>query len=230
MRIAVTLVCLLALASCVPVSTKSIVRDDEQLFDPQLVGAWGEPDEQGTWVFDGANNYDGNGPDGKPQYRAYDVTYTEDGQASHLKGRLTKLDGETFLDLTPDRDLPGNAGGRFIELMLSQPLHTWVKVAVSDGKLQLTPVDLDWLNRTLKTDAGAIAHMEGQDKDWPIITAGTQKLRQFIERHMHDEGFFGQMGDLTHVPLPPAEPSPPGSTGTSYDNQYRQATQSHTGP
>ena len=234
MRFAVITVMLFALSGCIPVSLHSICNPDDKAFDPQYVGTWG--DGSGYWELLGGGNVttmqDGAGRVISEEYYAYDVYYTEAGKSSELHGRLTQIDGVTFLDLSPMRDFSsrrGNEdiGGKMIELMLSWPMHTWVKIAVQDGKLQMTPVSLDWLNAELQKDPGALPHIYPDDSQWPIITASTEELRAFISAHMNDQGFFGEMGDLKHLG-PPTHHNITGiqQGDSSYDSQYRNTTTS----
>jgi hypothetical protein len=232
MRFALVTLMLFALTGCIPVSLHSICKPDDKTFDPQYVGTWG--DGSGYWELLGGGNVttmqDETGLVISEEHYAYDVYYTEAGKSSELHGQLTQIDGVTFLDLSPLRDFSsrrGNddIGGKMIELMLSWPMHTWVKIAVKDGKLQLTPVNLDFINGLLEHDPAALPHLYADDTRWPIITASTDELRSFISAHMKDDGFFGEMGDLKHLG-PPTRHNVGGiQTGnSSYDSQYRNQT------
>lgn len=226
--------CLLALTGCIPISLHAIADGEHDYFDPQYVGTWGEG--EGYWELIGGD-VGGSHPDPAGgneyvmDYSSYDVYYTEAGKSSSLQGRLTTIDGVTFLDLAPRRGYysrlgDSGPGGEFIEQMLSLPMHTWVKIAVVNGKLEMTPVSLDFINNLLERDPAALPHIDmEQDSNWPIITASTEELRAFISAHMHDEGFFAEQSGLTRLGMPASHGSKGIQSGNSnYDSQYRNQT------
>jgi hypothetical protein len=223
---------LLACTGCIPVSLHTIAS--EAHFEQRYIGVWGEGG--GYWEIV-AGTISGSHPDpaGGNEYimehSDYEVYYTESGKTSELTARLTRIDGVDFLDLSPQHgknSLWGNhdIGGKFLEELLTLPLHTWVKVDVVEGKLRMLPVDLDYINGVLEQDPNALPHISTGDEDWPIITASPDQLRAFIAKHMHNAGFFGEMADLTKLGNSQSrhKRSEIQSGSSNYDSQYRSQT------
>ena len=231
MRTLVIAACLLACTSCIPVSLHSIAQGEHRIFDPKYIGVWGDV-EGGAWELRGGQvNGSHPDPDGGGEYVMeydnYDVYYTESGKTSALVGELTTIDGVQFLDLSPQHGINsrwGNnePGGGFLEELLSLPLHTWVKISVVDDKLRLQPVDLDYIHAVLEKDPSALPHLYPDNGDWSIVTASSDQLRAFIATHMHNEGFFGELGDLPKLSMPQPRTRSRVQTGANnYDSQYR---------
>jgi len=170
-----TLSFLFMLAGCVP-SLNPLYTDQDLIFDSALLGVWTDKDSKEIWELRQA--------DGKQ----YKLVYTdEDGKKGEFTAHLLKVDGRTFLDLTPvDLILPQNDfyKGHFL------PTHTFVLITQTAGSVQISFPEPEWLKKILAKNPTAIRHekMAGEI----LLTASTKDLQKFLLAHLNTEGAFAK--------------------------------------
>lgn len=190
MRALKKLICLglLALAGgCVP-SLNPLYTEQDLVFDPALVGVWGDDNKMAgskeSWAFTKA---------GEKEYRA---VYTDnDGNPGEFVAHLAKIEGRLFLDLYPEApDLKEND---FYKMHLI-PVHTFLLVSQIGPTLKMAVMDPDWMKKYLEEHPDALPH-QLRDKA-VILTASTEELQAFVLAHLKDEDMFGKPSDIPRKP------------------------------
>ena len=175
------------LAGCVPVMSLHPLFDKQHLvFDEKLLGTF-EADDV-TWEFTRAEDPN-----------AYQLIYTavskEDPNV--LKGlfeaRLVNLDNHLFLDIFPKEGPWGDEEELDrtkwpLNAFFMRPLHTFIKVEISESKLKLRLTDDDNLKKLLKAEPNAVKHelVDGT----PVLTASTQQLQSFVLKFADSNQLF----------------------------------------
>ncbi|HEX5104135.1 MAG TPA: hypothetical protein VFV87_10010 [Pirellulaceae bacterium] len=154
------------LAGCIP-SLNAVYTEETLDFDPALVGTWQQPGAKARWEFS------------KLDDKSYRLIYTdEEGQQGRFIGRLAKLDGESFLDLFPE-DIEMDAVG-FYKFHLV-PIHTIYRLQRPEGKLKLSAIDFQWLDKYLNDHPGEIQYATFSGRK--LITAPTASVQTFVLAH-----------------------------------------------
>ena len=172
------------LTGCVPQTLFPLYSDETLTFEPLLLGAWGEDDEDERWTFSGHNPH---------FYRL--VHRDEDGRESAFEARLVELGGQLFLDLFPED--PEEEWNDLFSLHIL-PVHTFMHVVVTEDELQLTFMDLDWLKDYLEENPTALGH-KMLDDDQVLVIAPTEELQAFVVEHLNTKGAFDDPGILKRV-------------------------------
>jgi hypothetical protein len=146
-------------------SLQPLYTEEDLIFEPKLLGAWvtgGGSDELLAFVKSGENEY-------KVMTNIYPFS---------LKGRLMKLGGCLFLDLTPaDTDD-----------VFSIPGHLFVKIQVNGDTLNLALLDSDWAKRV--ADAGNLGLSHTLVGGRVVLTAPVEDLQAFVALHAGDGSIF----------------------------------------
>lgn len=169
------------LLACEPaLSLHPVFTEKDVVFEPALLGAWGEKDEETTVLF--FQRFGEN---------AYEITLTEDNQEkSRFKGRVARLGNFLFLDALPAEP----ASGRGILDMHRLPAHSISRLWIEGDTLFLAPLEEDWVEEKIKENKAAIAHMFIEDRC--VITAPTADLQRFLLKYAEDEKAFPKEGPL----------------------------------
>jgi hypothetical protein len=217
------IVAVLLLTGCLPVSLRPLYSEHDLYFDQALLGEW--TDSAGAqWRFEPLRD-EGEVAKAKAAgveldltgVTGYRVTLIDaNSRAARFDGRLTKIDGVPFLDLTVAGSEHIGGSGELADV-LRIPVHTWVRLDFDNGKFDLRPLNSEWMLQYLQSPRGQteLTHAYINER-WPLITDTTHELRQFIARHMDEPGFFAAAGDLTGTKVRQGN--------SNYDSQYRQAT------
>jgi hypothetical protein len=178
-RIGILLGVVVALTGCVP-SLHPLYTDEDLIFDPALVGTWGDEDSQDTWTF---------AKSGEKEYR---LVYTDqEGKKGKFVAHLLKVDGRMYLDLFPDEpDLEAND---FYKGHLL-PVHSFMRIATIEPNLRCASVNPEWLDEFLKQNPDAIKHERLEDG--VVLTAQPKELQAFLAKHDTTEGAFGDFSDM----------------------------------
>jgi len=162
-------------ASCVR-SLQPLYEDGDLVFEPRLVGSWTDEDGEDSWTFE---RYD---------EKEYLLTCRtgEDREAAVFRGRLGKLGGAYFLDLTPEKKTGGKPGNEFLALHLV-PAHTFWRVRFEDG-LHLDPFSPDWLKEAIASGRVKTAHYAAPEEI--ILTAGPKDLQALLAGLAKDDEAF----------------------------------------
>ena len=161
------------LGGCLTVSLQPLYTENDLVFEPSLVGRWGDPDDDRNdqWLFEAA------GED------AYTLTIIEDGQPeATFEGRLLRLKDHLFLDL-----FPKSAAGKndFLDSHLV-PAHSFWRVEVNDETLRLGILKREWLEVELREGRLNLPHEARNDV--LVLTVATSELQAFVLSHL-EEGF-----------------------------------------
>ncbi|MCX7824485.1 MAG: hypothetical protein N2689_02895 [Verrucomicrobiae bacterium] len=161
---------------CVP-SLHPLYTDKDLVFEPGLVGKWGEPDETDTWTFEKSGD------------KLYTLTTTAKGVPAKFEARLVRLGKHLFLDTYPEE--PDFENGLY-KIHLIRVHYFW-KVALKGDTLEIGPLNLGWLMRMIDEKKIAVRHETyGDDKPIILLTASTKDLQALIARYADDPEAFGE--------------------------------------
>lgn len=147
--------------ACTVRSLQPLYTEKDLIFDPKLLGMWAKSDD--LVIF---QRYEEN---------SYTVRV---GESPKLMGRLVKLGGELFLDLTPaETDDAFNIPG-----------HLFVKIRVDGDALQTALLDADWVENAADYGALGLSHFRIGGK--VVLTASPKELQAFVARYAGDGGAF----------------------------------------
>ena len=172
------------LTGCVPQTLFPLYSDETLTFEPLLLGAWQEDDEDARWTFSAHDPH---------SYRL--VHRDSDGRESEFEAHLIELGGELFLDLFPE-DSDEDWNDLFTLHVL--PVHTFLHVVVGEDELQLTFMELDWLRDYLEENPTDLMHAVNR-KDQVLVTAPTEEMQAFVVEHLKTEGAFDEPGILKRI-------------------------------
>jgi hypothetical protein len=110
---------------CLPVrSIHPFYTQDNIAFTQDLVGRWGDPKDDGTWMFVS---------DDKKTYSLY---IEEDNEVASFKATLFLVDDTFMLDVVPN-SLFEECGKDNIEVTHVLPLHGLLKMEIQDNRLYI---------------------------------------------------------------------------------------------
>ncbi len=161
-----TLVGTIFLAGCVP-TLNPVYTEENLVFESSVLGVWKQENTKATWDFT---------KHGDKQYRL--VFTDKTGQSGRFIAHLAKIDETTFLDLSLEKsEIEANAFYKYHLL----PIHSVYMVKKLEPKMELTTIDLRWLNSYLESHPDSIQHAtQGNRK---LITASTKELQAFLLKH-----------------------------------------------
>lgn len=143
--------------------------------------ALGETIDGVTKVGGKATSFEGS------MYESYDesyrITVMDEGKKTVYIGHVAKIGTDHFLDIYP---LAEYSDGGFGSNMM--PVHTFLKLNFKDDQLDLTPFDLEKLNRLFESNLIRLRH-ENVDGT-VLITAQPEEIQKFIDRYSDDESVF----------------------------------------
>lgn len=171
----------LLLAVCFP-SVHPYYTEKDLVFEPRLVGDWCEKEkeqESAVWRFV------------KKDDLSYDLTIREkDGKEGQFVARFFKLKGESFLDLIPAKCDYVETQAEIVACAML-PGHLLVRVVQTDAELGFAFFDWDWLDKLLKENPQALAHLRQDDR--VVITAPTKALQRFVLKHVGQGEMFDDL-------------------------------------
>jgi hypothetical protein len=173
----------LLLAGCWQKSVHPFYTPKDLITEPKLGGTWTEqkknPDEKKMqWTFNDATPL------------RFDLVI-RDGEEKHpYDAHVFRLDGARYLDLQ-------TAGPREVSKM---PVHHLFKIEEVGETLKLTPLDINWVQKWLRKNPNALAHVaivdpehrDDREQDELVLTADTKALQSFLRTHSKDEDFWGE--------------------------------------
>jgi hypothetical protein len=163
------------LNGCTVRSLNPLYTEKDVAFEPGLLGAWVEQDDADkSWTF---LRYGENG---------YRILCSEGGMP--LEGRLVKLSGHLFLDVTP-KDGEENA--------FAIPGHVFVKIQLNGDTMRTALLNPDWAEKAADLKTLGLSHMR-IDRE-VVLTAPTQELQDFAVRYAGDKSVFGSEGVLSRL-------------------------------
>ena len=155
----------LLMTGCTVRSLQPLYTEKDPIFEPQLLGMWVEEGDKSdgfvTFLKDAEN--------------AYTV---RTGDSPKLQGRLMKLGGDMFLDLTPSDTDDG----------FNIPGHLFVRIRLNGDTLQTALLDSDWAEHA--ADAGTLGLSHLRIGSQVVLTASSKELQAFVARHAGDGSVF----------------------------------------
>jgi hypothetical protein len=147
-------------------------KDPDVVFDQSLIGSWTVIDDKCTTLLTIAAKDD-----------VYDLQSARQGEGCsddkiHLQARLVKLDAHFFLDLSP-------LDGDVCEMCLAK--HDILLVRFDKTTLSFTPIDSDWLKKSLEAKMVTLATLAG---DTDTITASSKDLKAFCREFAENREVF----------------------------------------
>jgi len=170
---------LVMFASCVP-SLNSLYTEQDLIFDAALLGVWTDKDSKETWELSKADE------------KQYKLIYTdEDGKTGEFVAHLLKIDGKTFLDLTPIK--PVHSQNDFYKEHFL-PTHTFAQISQTEPTIQVSFLEPEWLKKFVAKKPFAIRHEKmGEEM---LLTASQKELQKFLIAHLNTEGAFSKPSSL----------------------------------
>jgi len=171
---------LLVMTGCIP-TLHPLYTEADLIFDPSLVGEWTGKDGKETWTFT------------KSTEKEYKLLYVdEDGKKGEFDVNLLKVKDNQFLDFFPLE--PSLKENDFYKAHLL-PVHTFMRVQQIEPTLQLVMLKLDWLEKFLKENPGAIRHEKEGNRI--LITAQPKELQAFLIKHEKTADAWSESDPLT---------------------------------
>lgn len=183
------------LGGCVPVfSLHPLYTEKEVVFKKELVGVWADPnDPENTWEF----KRNGESEDA---YRL--IVNLEDDIRGLFDAHLVDLKGKLFLDLFPaeegfEQTMAGleekaedpNSTVWPANFFFLVPVHTFIKVDLTESTLTMRLTDDDLLEELIEKDPNAVKHAV-LDEDRIILTASTRELQAFVLKYGDGDKLF----------------------------------------
>jgi len=166
-------VALLLFAGCFVPSLNPPYLETDLIEDDRIIGTWvykdGESSEK--WIFT------------KGTDRTYSLLIAGEEATERLTAHLFYLDGETYLELYPEKRRPEELGT--ITTCLLIPAHMFCRLSIADDTLGIAFFNFVWF-RDLVGENRADLEYAAYDKDMFLITADTADLRQFIMAHKEE--------------------------------------------
>jgi hypothetical protein len=176
--IALLAVALLLSSGCLVLSLEPLYDDDSLGWDPDLVGAWRDAEDNASLKIDAA------------EWRLYRVHYEHPSEKGDVTGVLTIVGNDHFLDLMPAR---GEDRGSFL-----LPAHLIVRVDRAGDELALTPLSYDWFADRLRAGRplGGLAAVFDQKQN-ALIVSPTARLRAWVRTQPKDSLVWGAPATFT---------------------------------
>jgi hypothetical protein len=187
MRKAWLLVALLGLgvvlAGCIPTSLHPVCTEQEATLAPKLPGRW-KSDNGEIWTFKKVNG------------KAYQLTVPQEGSRAIWRAYVTNLGTYTFLDMYP---APTEAEMKVFERYTTVALHVPMLMKLDSDRLQLAIMSPDWLETQLDQGTASVKVEAPEEGIFPVITAPTAELRQFLLQAASDPAAFPDPEVFTRV-------------------------------
>jgi hypothetical protein len=168
-----TLALALSSAGCLPGSIYPLYESSADLVSaPELVGTWVEEDSGEQLVFL------------QEKDRHYALVAIEEGtaEAGHLEVRLVRCGPALFWDLSATEPEGGISAAHLL------PLHSFARVQVGDGRLEVAGLSQDWWQAQLQ--AGGVLLSFEKVGDRLILTAPSRELCGELGRHADERDAF----------------------------------------
>jgi hypothetical protein len=171
------------------------------VFEPGLLGSWREAPEEGadsseseTWTFER----------GEGEEKVYRLTVLAEDGPSPFYAHLVKLDGELFLDMAPE-EFGDEEEARKLPLWTAlhlMPLHSFWRVWLEAEKVQIAPLDPDWLLARMKDGSIQLQHEfvnEDDEDEGFLLTAKPADLQAMMRKAAQDKEAFAGGSEMTRV-------------------------------
>ena len=184
----------LLLPGCLVKSLHPFYTEKDVIFKKELTGTWTDADSA-VWIIEQHMQSTGLLSRKKPG-KAYDITFTNRQGSAKFLAHLFQLNGELYLDFSPDEVSCGNdlAGFHMVGT------HSLAKVWLTGGKIAISWYNEVWLADLFNKNLIRISHERvpyDPDNNNPsavqiILTASTSELQKFIIKYGSDPTAFGE--------------------------------------
>ncbi len=169
------------LVGCLP-SIHPFYTPENVIFDGKLIGSFSDQDtnekEKEVWQFRKA---DGEENAYRLEMQALEVESGKVKVVGEMVAHLFRLEGKTYLDLRPDRDLLENEFAPWYQSAFI-PGHLIFKAHnTGDRELELSAPHFGWIEKRLKAHPDELAHV--RDKNRFFLTATTAELQAWLLKH-----------------------------------------------
>ena len=170
-------------------SVHPLVREEEAVFEPGLVGIWCEEseelvcDEDALWTFE---------EDGERTYKLTIQDLKDEQEKFVFKVRLARLDGWFFLDAVLSEQI---VRGRKVDTDFLLPVHMLGRIEVEPDAVRIRMLESDWVRNSLKSGDLELTHEKLQNGE-VLITAKPEELQEFARRYGWIEEAFSLKFDL----------------------------------
>ena len=169
MRLKPLLALAVLMTGCTVRSLNPLYTEKDVVFEPALLGTWAEHDDADkNWTFQKSGD---NG------YRLL----SSEGMKT-LEGRLVKLGGQLFLDVTP-KDEDNN---------FAIPAHLFIKIEINGDTMRTAMLNAVWVKAAELKTLGLSYILIG---DKVVLTGPTKELQSFVARTAEDESIFRHLED-----------------------------------
>jgi len=126
------------------------------------------------------------------QEESYKMVVMDDGKRLVYLAHVVSIGKDYFLDLYPLPEFSDTAFGQNLF-----PVHTFMKMDITDGKLNLTLFDLEKLNKLFESNLIRLRHekVDGQ----VLITAQPKEIQKFLEKYADDESVYESVDTYSRV-------------------------------
>jgi hypothetical protein len=179
--VAVLAAALLLCSGCLVLSLEPAYDDDSLGWDPDLIGAWRDAEDNTSMTIEAA------------EWRSYRVHYEHPSEKGDVTAFLTIVGDDHYLDLMPPR---GQDRGSFL-----LPAHAVLRIELSGDQLVLTPLSYDWFADRLRAgrSPGAALSAVFDQKQNALIVSPTARLRAWIRAQPKDGAMWGAPATFTRA-------------------------------
>lgn len=171
---------LLALTACYP-SLNPLYKPEDLVFDLALTGTWRGEDPNESWTFSMKDR------------KSYALVFREKEKSSPYVARLAKIQGQLFLDVTPDpAGWKGTPQEDWFQIAYI-PGHLIYKISRIEPDLQYAILKPEWLEELFKTKPSALAHVKLDGGPGYAITATTEDLQKFLLKELKNKEAWGEI-------------------------------------
>lgn len=172
---------LLILTGCIPLAVNPFYTESSLIFDPDLVGSWGEESTGGLTI-----NRDTD--------KGYLVIDHAEGNDAEFQGHLFKIDETLLIDFFPE-ETEGDINPDWLAHLI--PAHTLFKVELEPDQLTLRPFNHDWLKEILTSAPDLIDHFES--REMIVLSASSEEIVEFLKMNLDDPEMFGDTMVLKRI-------------------------------
>ncbi len=123
---------------------------------------------------------------------SYKMIVMDDGKRLVYIVHVVSIGKDYFLDLYPMLDYSDAGFGQNLF-----PVHTFMKMDITDGKLNLTMFDLEKLNKLFESNLIRLRH---ENVDGTIlITAQPREIQKFLKKYADDESVYESIEKYSRV-------------------------------
>ncbi len=204
-------------AGCIVQSLNPFYTEGAEVELPAILGRW-SPAE------------DGKAEEGRKPWRfeaRQVVTYDDDGLGATLDVTYFKVGEHTFVDSSPDEAHDDQDTSEWWNVHLLAT-HSLCRVTLRGDRLQLRPLDYEWLRDAVREKKAALPHVEMRGRERIVFTATPEEWEIFLRKFGGHDGAFPEEHALAFVRYHPkktpekngekkAGPRPPPKAGPGKD-------------